>query len=324
MKITSVIVTTLVLALPGIVFSDPTIRLAALEFGTVNWELQTIKNYELDKKYGFKFNVRPVANPQAGKIALQSDAVDMIVSDWIWVSRQRHTGSDFTFIPYSNTAGALMLPAVSKIRTLSDLVGKRVGIAGGELDKNWLLLRALTQHKLQLDLDNKIEKVYAAPPLLNQQIILGNLDAIITYWHYAAHLEALGYRSFITGQEFIKQLGIDEILPTLGYVFRQSWAATNPGAVKALLKASIEAKNLLCDSDPAWTQIKTLLRTDNTDTQGILRTRYCAGRIKKWGAPEKHAAAAVYSILRRMTGDKLTGKSIDLQAGTFWPYSIGY
>ena len=324
MKTTIAFIATIVIVLPGIVFGDPTIRLAALEFGTVNWELQTIKNYELDKKYGFKFEIRPVASPQAGKIALQSDAVDMIVSDWIWVSRQRSTGSDFTFLPYSSTAGALMLPPGSDIRTLKDLAGKRVGIAGGELDKNWLLLRGLTQHKMQLDLDDKIEKVYGAPPLLNQQILQGNLDAIITYWHYAAHLEALGYRTFMTGQEFIKQLGIDQILPTLGYVFRQTWADANPDTVKTLLKASIEAKNLLCDSDPAWTQIETLLRTDNIDTQGILRTRFCAGRIQKWDEPEKRAAAAVYSILRQMTGDKLTGKSIDLQAGTFWPYSIGY
>jgi len=324
MKKTIATLATTLIALPGIVFGDPTIRLAALEFGTVNWELQTIINYALDKKYAFKFNIRPIANPQAGKIALQSEAVDMIVSDWVWVSRQRSTSSDFTFIPYSSTSGALMLPAASQIRTLRDLAGKRVGIAGGELDKNWLLLRGLAQYKMQLDLDNKIDKVYGAPPLLNQQILQGNLDAIITYWHYAAHLEALGYRTFMTGQEFIKQLGIDQILPTLGYVFRQTWATANPDTLKAFMNASIEAKNLLCDSDPAWSQIKTLLRTENTATQGILRTRFCAGRIQKWGEAEKRAAAAVYSILRQMTGDKLTGKSIDLQAGTFWPYSLGY
>ena len=35
----------------------PVIRLGALSFGTVNWELDTIKNNKLDEKHGFKLEV---------------------------------------------------------------------------------------------------------------------------------------------------------------------------------------------------------------------------------------------------------------------------
>ncbi len=308
---------------PSIGSCEEPIKIAVLEFGTVNWELQTIKKQGLDKKYGFNIELRPVASPQAAKISLLSAASHIIVSDWIWVSRQRSTGSDFTFSPYSNTSGAVMLEPNSDINSLLDLSGKRVGIAGGELDKNWLLLRGLAQQKFHVDLDRKIEKVFGAPPLLNQQMQQDNVDAVITYWHYAARLEALGYRNFITGQEILKQMGIDQNLPTLGYVFKTKWANDHATVLNSFLQATIEAKNKLCESDDAWAAIVPLTRSDDPKVQKTLRIRYCAGRVKKWGKQEKQAAAKVYTLLRELTGDKLTGKSEQLQPGTFWNYTIG-
>ena len=120
-----------------------TIRVGALAFGTVNWELTALHNEGLDQSPDFVLDITKLANPQAAKIALQSGAVDLIVSDWIWVSRQRAAGFDLTFYPYSNTAGALVVPADSPIQNITDLKSVKLGIAGGELDKNGLLLQAL-------------------------------------------------------------------------------------------------------------------------------------------------------------------------------------
>ncbi len=100
---------------------------------------------ESAKTSDFQIEKVELANPEAGKIALQAGAVDMIVTDWIWVSRMRSEGKDFTFYPYSTASGSLMVPEKSAIRSLADLKGKRLGIAGGELDKNWLLLQALAK-----------------------------------------------------------------------------------------------------------------------------------------------------------------------------------
>ncbi|RLA20727.1 MAG: ABC transporter substrate-binding protein, partial [Gammaproteobacteria bacterium] len=153
-------------------------RIAALAYGTANWELETIQQAGIAKKLGLDLEITKVASPQAGKIALQADSADLIISDWIWVSRQRFNNINFTFAPYSSTHGALLVPANSAIHSLKDLSGKKLGIAGGGLDKNWILLRALAVQKLDLDLDNSVDKVFGAPPLLNQQLIQGRLDAL--------------------------------------------------------------------------------------------------------------------------------------------------
>src|SRR3546814_4565471 len=87
----------------------------------------------------------------------------MIVSDWLWVSRQRAEGKPFTFVPFSSAVGSLMVPADSPIRSLADLKGKKIAIAGGPLDKGWLLLRGLTERRHGFDPATAGEPVFGAP-----------------------------------------------------------------------------------------------------------------------------------------------------------------
>ena len=294
-----------------------TIRIGVQASGTLEWELAALQDDPQVKSADFQLEIQHVANAEAGKIALQSGAVDMIVSDWIWVSSLRATGADFTFYPYSNTSGALVVAEKSPIQTLKDLKGKRLGIAGGELDKNWLLLQALAQ-KEQLDLNASVEKTFGAPPLINEQIKQNRVDAVLTYWHFAARLEAQGYRKIIDGRGILKGLGITENVPSIGYVFKQSWAESHKQAINSFFKAGKEAKNRLCTSDAAWQKIIPLTQTEDVAIQTKLRQGYCEGGIEQWGEKEQQAAGRIYTMLRRLSNNQLTGKSENLQPGTFW------
>ncbi|MBK8815236.1 MAG: ABC transporter substrate-binding protein [Methylococcaceae bacterium] len=295
----------------------PTIRIGVQVSGTLAWELAVLQDRDKLKNAGFQIETLPVANSEAGKIALQSGAVDMIVSDWIWVSRMRAEGSDFTFYPYSTASGSLMVPEKSPIKTLNDLKGKRLGIAGGELDKNWLLLQALTQ-KNNHDLNSNVEKVFGAPPLINEQLKLGRVDAALNYWHFGAKLESQGYRQLIDGKGILKGLGIQENVPSLGYVFKQSWADSHKTDLINFFEAGKKAKQSLCTSDSDWKLITPLTQSDDPTTQAKLRQRYCEGEISQWGVSEQQAAEHIYSLLRKVSNNQLTGKSEHLQAGTFW------
>ena len=146
----------------------PTVRVGVLKFGTVNWELDVIEARKLTKKYGFTLKVVALASGDASTVALQGGAVDVIVSDWIWVSRQRAEGNPYTLVPYSNAVGSLMVKPESGIRTVADLKGRSVGISGGPHDKIWLLLRAYAGKKFNMDLATAARPVFAAPPLLNE------------------------------------------------------------------------------------------------------------------------------------------------------------
>ena len=165
-----------------------TVRVGVLKFGTVNWEIDTIRHYELDKANGIELDVVPLAGNEATRIALLSGAVDIIVSDWLFVSRQRAEGMPLAFVPYSTSVGAIMVPPGSDITTLADLKGKTIGVAGGPLDKSWLMLRGLVEGKAGFDLAAETTQAYAAPSLLAEKLRQGELDAAINYWHYNARI----------------------------------------------------------------------------------------------------------------------------------------
>jgi NitT/TauT family transport system substrate-binding protein len=295
----------------------PTIRIGVQATGTLAWELAVLQGDQPTKNRDFSIETLPVANAEAGKIALQTSAVDLIVSDWIWVSRMRSDGADFNFYPYSTTSGTLMVPENSPIHAIKDLKGKRLGIAGGELDKNWLLLQALAGQE-QLDLNTSVEKTFGAPPLINEQLKQGRVDAALNYWHFGAQLEAQGYRQVIDGKGLLKGLGIQENVPTLGYVFRQSWATKHKAELKGFFQATQKAKQLLCNSEPEWKKILPLTQSDDTAVHAKLRQRYCEGEITQWGSSEQQAAERIYTLLRKVSDNQLTGKSEHLRAGTFW------
>ena len=164
--------------LPGAAMAQtaiPAIKVSVLKFGTVNWELNTIAHHQLDTKHGFKLEVDEVAGEAAAKIAFQGGAADAMVSDWIWVARQRAAGKDYTFIPFSKAVGGLLVPADSTAKSLADMKGGKIGVAGGPLDKSWLLLRALAQKQHGFDLATDAEPVFGAPPLIYMKAVRGEM-----------------------------------------------------------------------------------------------------------------------------------------------------
>src|SRR3979490_2881817 len=107
-----------------------TIRLAVQKTGTFAWELAVIRAHGLDRKANLTIEVNEVARPEAGKVALRGGAADVIVSDWLWVSRERGLGAKLTFYPYSSALGAVMVPDSSSLRTLADLHSRNRADAG--------------------------------------------------------------------------------------------------------------------------------------------------------------------------------------------------
>ena len=295
-----------------------TIKLGVLKFGTVNWELDVIEHHGLDAKEGFNLEVTGFGGGEATDIALMGGAVDGIVSDWLWVSRQRAEGIPLTFIPYSSSVGALMVPADGSIASLADLEGKNVGIAGGPLDKSWLLIQALADEKDGIELAAVVEPAYGAPPLLAEKFRTGELDAVINYWHYAARLEAEGHKRLLDVADAQEALGVPSDTPQLGYVFREDWADEHAELVQAFARASRAAKKIMDESDEEWERLRELTKAENDATLEGLKQNYRKGIVRSWGEKERLAAAELYGTLAALGGEELVGTSPVLVDGTFW------
>ena len=297
---------------------DPVIRVGVLKFGTVNWELDVLQYHQLAKQQGIEVEVVPLASKNALSVALQGGAVDVIVSDWIWVSRQRSDGRPYTFVPYSLAVGALIVRPDAGISQISDLQGRKVGIAGGPVDKSWLLMRAYVRQTLDRDLLEMVEPNFAAPPLLNALMMRGELPAVINFWHYAARLKVAGMTPLLEVRAILPALGIETPVPLLGWVFDETRADSDRKLYEAFLRASYAAKQILGTSDSEWQRIRPLTKVDNDDTLDALRDAYRAGIPRQFGAAERRAAEETFRILAQEGGDKLVGKSTQLSPGTFW------
>ncbi|WP_293659701.1 transporter substrate-binding domain-containing protein [Rhodoferax sp. OV413] len=298
--------------------SDVTLRVGVLQFGTVNWELDVIKARNLAQKRGLKFKVVPLASGDASTVALQGGAVDMVVSDWIWVTRQRAEGNNFTLVPYSNAVGNLTVKGDSAIRGVPDLKGKRIGISGGASDKGWLLLRAYAIKKHGIDLSTSARPVFAAPPLLNELALSGQVDAVLNVWHFDSRLEAKGMGPLIRLPEILAGLGIDKPIPLVGWVFREDFAAKNPDVMEKFFQASMEAKSLMATNDSEWERLKPLMRAEDNATFGALRNGYRSGIPQCLEADYLSNVGQVFKVLAESGGEKLVGKSRTLSDGTFW------
>lgn len=314
---------TLALIVPAGAEESQTVRVGLLRFGTVAWEIDTIRQHGLDRKHGITVAPMEFASNEAAKVALQAGAVDLIVTDWPWVARQRGEGAAFSFVPYSKAVGSLMVRPGSNLSRLEDLKGKRIGVAGGPLDKSWLLLRAYAQKELGIDIGAVNEPVFGAPPLLNEELAQGRIDAVLTYWHYAARMEAEGARPILTVSDMIRGLGIESEVPMLGYAFREDWGAHESTALQGFVAASREAKALLAGSTEEWTRLAPQVGTDEPRILAALQAGFRSGIPARWTDTERKAAADLYAILAGIGGEKLVGRAKTADAKTFWP-SVSY
>ncbi|BCX16602.1 MAG: ABC transporter substrate-binding protein [Geminicoccaceae bacterium] len=296
-----------------------TVRAGVLKFGTVSWELDVIKRHGLDTKEGFTLQVQEFAANDAASIAFMGDNVDVVVEDWLWVARQRAEGVAVSFIPYSSAVGALVVRPDRGIARLTDLTGKKLGVAGGALDKSWLILQALARRDAGLELASAASPAFGAPPLLSEKLLSGELDAVVTYWPFAARLEAKGMTRLIGIADAQEALGVPRTTPQLGYIFKESWAKAAPERVAAFARASRAAKAIMKESDAEWEKLRPLTRAEDDATLVALRQRYREGIVASWGEAERQAAAKLFAVLAELGGEKLVGKAKTLPDGTFWP-----
>ena len=299
-----------------------TIRLAVQKTGTFSWELAVIRAHGLDRKANLAIEVSELASPEAGKIALRGGGADVIVSDWLWVSRERGLGAKLTFYPYSSALGAVMVSGSSSIRTLADLKGRKIAVAGGPIDKNWLLLRASMKQD-GIDLKSEATIVYGAPPLLAQKTLSGEMDATVNYWNFCAALEAKGFRRLAGVEDLLPKLGAKGRTAMIGYVFDEGWGSANRDALARFIAMTREAKEILATSDAEWDRIAPLMGAADAATLRVYRDRYREGIPRRPVADEEADARVLYRVLAAIGGREIVGPANELDPGTFYHPASG-
>ncbi len=294
------------------------LRIAVLKYGSVNWELDVLQHHKIDKKFNLNIKKIQMTNKDAAAIAFLSKKTDIFVTDWIWVSKQRYMGNKVTFFPYSTAAGGLIIKENSNYKNLIDLENKKVGVAGGSIDKSWLFFRAFFLREYGKDPLDFFKTSFAAPPLINGLLKTGELDAGINYWNYAARLETQGFKSIINIDEILPILGIYGDLPLIGYVFKEELVINKPKLVKNFLKATKESRNILDNSNEEWTRIKELTGAKDDKMLNTIKKGFRKGIPRSSDHVLNKNITKAYEILKNIGGKQLVGEGKRLEEGTIW------
>jgi NitT/TauT family transport system substrate-binding protein len=293
---------------------DP-LRIAVQKTGTASWEIEVIKAHGLDKAANLEIETIELASTDAAKVALMGGGADMVAEDWLWAARERALGDKLLFTPYSTTVGAVMAPKDSPVHAVADLAGRSIGVAGGPLDKSWLLLRAVALGS-GLDLAKEARPSYGAPPLISEKLAQGETEAALEYWNFSADLEGRGFRRAIEMSDVEKTLGASG--PVAGYVFTEAFAASHTDLLRRYFAAAAEARKILAEDSSAWAPIKARLRLKDDAALAVYRQRYLEGVPKRTIAEQAADARVLYRRLAKVGGEALVGKATDLDLGLFY------
>jgi len=307
----------LVAGWPAPAHSADTLRIALQKTGTVAWEIDLLKARGLDTAADLDLEVSELASTDAGKIAIEGRSADMIVSDWLWVARERSLGDRLMFTPYSSALGAVMVKADASIRTIADLGGRAIGVAGGPLDKSWLLLQGAAKAQ-GIDLAAAAKPIFGAPPLIAEKFAEGEMDAALEFWNFSADLESRGFVRAIDMIDVEKSLGAKGPVAMTGYVFSESFAEEHKDALKRFFSALAKARAILASDPGAWAPIKARLNLKDDAALEVYKKRYLDGAPKRPVAEEAADAKALYATLARLGGRELVGDATELDVAEFF------
>ncbi len=207
----------------------PTVRVGTLKFGTVNWELDVMARHGLDRAHGFTLKTVDFAGKDGADIALQGGAVDIILTDWLWVAKRRAMGGDFTFAPHSpchrRADGAERFRHQEHRRPQGQEARHRRRARGQELDHP---SRLRTKGGGLRSGDRRRRRCSRRRPCSIETLKRGDIPAALNFWQYNARLDGAHFTELIKVEDMLPAVGLPADMPLLGWVFSERWAKAHP------------------------------------------------------------------------------------------------
>lgn len=294
------------------------VRLTSVKSGSVGWLIETIRAEGLDAKYGLNLQIVEVANNAAAPIALLAGEADIVVSDWTWAMRQRSKGRDFKFSSFSSALGSLIVPTGSLVKSLADLKGKKIGVAGSITDKSWVLLRAYSRKVLGKDITEIAEPIFGAAPLITEEFRSGRLDACLNFWTYAARLEGVVAHQILSMADVIKALGVSPTPPLVGFIWSEKDVLARGVPVDQFLSAARDANRVLATSDSAWERLRPLVKPVSDGEFAAIKGFFRSGITGPWSPAETASAEKLTALLVELGDTEFVGNGTRFDSNLFY------
>jgi NitT/TauT family transport system substrate-binding protein len=212
-----------------------------------------IQQFGLDKKHGLALEVIDYAAPGQQYTMYRSGAADVSAGNFIDLLRQRKAGLGLqAFHAFQGYSNLIVTKPASPIKTYADLKGKKVGEFGTTF-LDWLILRAAGKKAYGVDLGTDATLVQGAPPLLNQFLAKGDVDATLQFSSLTFGPIVKGDQRIVADMRDVMWAGgLDPDAFYLHWQVTEAWTKAHPAVVGPLSAMIDDAYAKLKSDDDLW------------------------------------------------------------------------
>ncbi|HVV92078.1 MAG TPA: ABC transporter substrate-binding protein [Hyphomicrobiales bacterium] len=218
---------------------------------------EAIKEFGIDKKYGLDVQAVDYAQPGQQYTLFRGHTIDVAAAgNFVDVLRQRKAGLKLrAFHGYQGYGNQIVVKADSPIKAFTDLKGKKVGEFGPTF-LDWLIVRAAGKKAYGIDLQNDATLVQGSPPLLNQFLARGQVDATLQFISLTMGPLLRGEQRVVTDlPSLMRAADFDPQSFYVVWIVDEAWSNAHPGALAKLDAVLDEAYEKLKTDDAIWTSL---------------------------------------------------------------------
>ena len=298
--------TTAAHAQPSIQGDGGTVRIMISPAGTMSIPPTVIKKFELDKKHGFTLEVVSYTNGNTATAAMQSKSAEIIVFDWLATARLKGGGIQVIGIaPFLTYVNSVVVPKDSKLATLADLAGKRVGVSN-KTGFDWIMMQAAAKQLYKMDLGKDVEIHEGAVPLLRGLAEKGDLDATQMWNSLAPEMLASGkFKTMVTIRQLTEQMGLPTV-PFLYFGMREDYAKEHPANAKAFAAAYRDAVDVLMTNEEVWADQGKRMKL-STEALAFFKNQVRRDLLKTFTPQMNKGLDATFDALVDVAGTEVIG-----------------
>jgi NitT/TauT family transport system substrate-binding protein len=267
-----------------------------------------IKTFGLDKKYDLEVEQVDYSMPGQHYAMFRSGAADIAPGNFMDLLRQRKAGLKIkAFRGFQSHNNIIVAKPNSPIAGFADLKGKKVGEFGTTF-LDWLILRAAGQKAFGFDIEKDSTLVQGAPPLLNQLLAKGEVDATLQFSSLTFAPLAKGDQKAVTDLPAVmRAAGFSPDAFYLQWLVTEDWVKAHPDAVGRLNAMFAEAYAKLKSDDSVWPPLAKMIGI--TEPAAIEAYRDKARKIDDppFNAELIKPTQTLLDALVALAGDQATG-----------------
>lgn len=253
--------------------------------GIQAFPIEVMQQFGIAKAHNLNLQLNQLSGVAGEDTAIHTGQFQVAFAGWPTIALLRGQGQEqnvsnvYGFYGYQNE---IIVAKDSSIKSVADLKGKTIGIAGGPTSANYWMFRVETLKYYGFDPLKQSKIKFGAPPLIVGQFDKGQLDAIILLDPFQDAVLATGKARTIGSEGGIWQQHTGQKPLVLTMVMNTDWAKANTQTAKNFIAAYQQALAYLKAHPEIWPQLAKPLGITSPAAVKLLEQHFNDGTVSQW------------------------------------------